>query len=564
MLLIGAQTAAVAQELTVSDFQNSGCVGSTRASDNKEAIVLTKEGTTLKVQLFNIVADCDAYNFSASASSGTNNGVYLVSINVRYTSGDADCICPYNLSFTLHGLETNSFFLSCLWYQGMVDLTDGEPLVLGDTSGIVMKEASIDGLNYTMEDITLTARLKSGSYRQMVGDLNIPSEVSYEGKKYTVMYIGEYALAFCSELTSVTIPRSVVHIDHAAFYGCSGLEDVYCFADNVPTTVRSAFQAIPLATATLHVPAASVEKYKATSPWNEFGSIEALYEPNTYIQNIAWVDGFGYEQDGQYKLDNVKLFYYTVAGDTLINGKNYFRIQRNRICKTHCELDVDEYSCETEKDTLCFFMREDESGDVWFYTEDKNVFEEISHNTLYNDFSLADDLIRRDLFLFNAKKKYAVGETLPLGMIALDSPNGLREGEDYWDIYPYEVKSIDEVTLLDGKTYPIYNNYFMDSIGPLDGPLGGIGSPNSYSLDFRQLFALYRDGQLIYKNEGYIAALEDFFPNILGIITGINPNRIENITGSTLSSDIFDLTGRKLSGKPARGIYIESGKKKVK
>jgi len=27
---------------------------------------------------------------------------------------------------------------------------------------------------------------------------------------------------------------------------------------------------------------------------------------------------------------------------------------------------------------------------------------------------------------------------------------------------------------------------------------------------------------------------------------------------------LYDLSGRKLSGKPARGIYIEGGKKKVK
>ena len=39
---------------------------------------------------------------------------------------------------------------------------------------------------------------------------------------------------------------------------------------------------------------------------------------------------------------------------------------------------------------------------------------------------------------------------------------------------------------------------------------------------------------------------------------------IRNINASEESTDVFDLQGRRLSGKPARGIYIEDGKKKVK
>ena len=32
---------------------------------------------------------------------------------------------------------------------------------------------------------------------------------------------------FCSRLSSVTIPSSVTEIQHAAFYGCTSLTDVY-------------------------------------------------------------------------------------------------------------------------------------------------------------------------------------------------------------------------------------------------------------------------------------------------------------------------------------------------
>nr|MCR5849087.1 leucine-rich repeat domain-containing protein [Bacteroidaceae bacterium] len=543
MLLMGAQTAVNAQELTVSDVQDSGCQRGTRAQANERekrwTIILTKEGDILTVQLLGFIANCGIAGFDVtpSMSGGSDGTPYSVSIGVEPIEFEvqATCVCPYNVSFTVHGLETNSFSFSCWWYNGQVTLTEGEPLTLESITEYVTIDSYIyfiDKVSHTASFVGLDAGVTMGS--GALKDVSIPSETDYEGQKYIVTSIGEGTLMGHSRITSLTIPESVTSIKDYALTYCSSLKDVYCYAENVPQTGEEVFGFTPIASATLNVPAGSLEKYKTTSPWNEFGSIVALPETNTFIQDIAWVDGFGYEQDGQYKLDDVKLFYYSVAGDTLINGKYYFRIQRKRINKTHCELDVDEYSCETEEDTLCFFMREDEVGDVWFYTENKDVFEKISHNTLYNDYNLADDLICRDLFLFNVKKKYAIGETLPLGMIALDSPNGFREGQDYWDIYPYEVKSIDEMTLLDGKTYKLYNDYILEGIGPLNGPLIGIGTSNSYGLDFNQLFAFYRDGQLIYRNEGYLSALEEHFPNILDIVTGKRQNDPDDNTTDSL------------------------------
>ena len=299
-------------------------------------------------------------------------------------------------------------------------------------------------------------------------------------------------------------------------------------------------------------------------------------------QGTAWVDGFGYEQDGHYKLDDVKLFYYTTAGDTLINDKSYFRIRCTKRCMTSYKLDVDdegneyvrEKSLFTDDGNLYFFMREDESGDVWFYTEDKEIFEEISHNSLYNDINVADALICRDLFLFNAKKEYAVGDVLPLGVIVFDSPNGYKEGEGYWDIFPYEVKGVDEINLIDGKTYKRYNKNFLEGIGPLDGPLIGIGRSNSLNADVNQLFALYKNGQLVYRNEGYLSALEEQFPNILDNLIGEKPNDIEDVHRSKAdtSNAIYDLSGRKVNSLNSqfstfnsqfrkKGIYIQNGKK---
>ena len=87
----------------------------------------------------------------------------------------------------------------------------------------------------------------------------------------------------------------------------------------------------------------------------------------------AWIEGFGHETEGRYQVSAISLGYYTVDGDTLIDGKSYYRIRLNKVCHPFVYLEWDEQGREIIRDKevetydsdLCFFMREDESGDVW-------------------------------------------------------------------------------------------------------------------------------------------------------------------------------------------------------
>lgn len=115
----------------------------------------------------------------------------------------------------------------------------------------------------------------------------------------SITEIGECAFMDCSSLTSVTIPNSISIIDELSFYGCSSLKsltipssvsaiwvsafaemsslkNVYCYAEDVPKTHEYAFFSSSIESATLHVPAASVELYKESYPWNQFMSIVPL------------------------------------------------------------------------------------------------------------------------------------------------------------------------------------------------------------------------------------------------------------------------------------------------
>ena len=92
----------------------------------------------------------------------------------------------------------------------------------------------------------------------------------------SVTSIGGCAFEYCSGLTSVTIGNSVKYIGKNAFAKCSKLENVYCYAEKVPSTDGTAFEGSGIEYSTLHVLGSSLSSYKTTAPWSEFGTIKAL------------------------------------------------------------------------------------------------------------------------------------------------------------------------------------------------------------------------------------------------------------------------------------------------
>lgn len=61
------------------------------------------------------------------------------------------------------------------------------------------------------------------AYSNLIGDLVIPDSVTYNGTTYCVRDIGDSAFSYCSNLTSVTLPNSILVIGLYAFAHCSSL-----------------------------------------------------------------------------------------------------------------------------------------------------------------------------------------------------------------------------------------------------------------------------------------------------------------------------------------------------
>ena len=62
-----------------------------------------------------------------------------------------------------------------------------------------------------------------GSYK---GKIKIPSHFNYNGSKYTVTTIGDYAFYDCAELESVHLPFTITTICNHAFSGCVNLKKI--------------------------------------------------------------------------------------------------------------------------------------------------------------------------------------------------------------------------------------------------------------------------------------------------------------------------------------------------
>ena len=223
------------QELTVSDTQNSGCTSRAPGYDGEEeripTIILEKEGSILSVQVLNYESNCATSDFvvNSDLSEGSDGSPSTLSIHVVPVTGEfvADCICPYNVSFTVHDLEQNSFYLNCWWYEGLVELEDGESLVLADTK----ENVTINGMNYTLRNAFLHAMVTKSEW---TGEVRIPSEVTHEGKTYSVTSITGDTFRDNTTLTKVTIPRTVKNMDFNEedgfymdpFIGCTALESI--------------------------------------------------------------------------------------------------------------------------------------------------------------------------------------------------------------------------------------------------------------------------------------------------------------------------------------------------
>ena len=115
--------------------------------------------------------------------------------------------------------------------------------------------------------------------------------------------IGEFAFSGCSGLTSLTLPAGITSIGEYAFSYCSGLTSIYVYAEKVPRIGRYAFEGCASRKCTLYVPKGTYDNYRLS----EFG----------YFENIVEFDATGIDKTTT-STDVEEVSRYSLNGQRLV------------------------------------------------------------------------------------------------------------------------------------------------------------------------------------------------------------------------------------------------------
>ena len=129
-------------------------------------------------------------------------------------------------------------------------------------------DAKIDGIYYNFlgeqAEVTFKKYSDSNYFSDYSAEITIPASVTYNDKTYVVTSIGK-----------------------SAFQNCSGLREMYCYAEQVPATGDYTLSGISLNEATLYVPANAIEDYKSAILWSDFGTILPITSDTPVaVQNV--------------------------------------------------------------------------------------------------------------------------------------------------------------------------------------------------------------------------------------------------------------------------------------
>lgn len=119
---------------------------------------------------------------------------------------------------------------------------------------------------------------------------------------------------WCYKLEKVTLGKNVELIQKDAFCEANSLKTFIVYAEEPPYCYPYVFTDTNLESVTLRVPKASLEAYKTTAPWSDFGTIEAIEDENALDVVLP---------------DNGKKQYYTIDGKQSVTSSNGFYIIKN-------------------------------------------------------------------------------------------------------------------------------------------------------------------------------------------------------------------------------------------
>ena len=187
----------------VGDVSDSGCTDRTR-SNSSRGLVLTKEGDIVTCQINGFVANCgvDYFDVKTEYAQGKDVPDSLFVDMTPVVRSTMDCTCSYNVSFTIRNVKSDSFYMYCFPFTGMVSFKESNQVTLEYSS----KHVTIDGSQYYLYMPGQQARLYSLAHPS--GEVQIPSTISDEGQNYTVVSFNPEGF-YGGEITKLYFPKTI-------------------------------------------------------------------------------------------------------------------------------------------------------------------------------------------------------------------------------------------------------------------------------------------------------------------------------------------------------------------
>lgn len=190
--------------------------------------------------------------------------------------------------------SSKKYKITNLKIVGEINGTDWN--MIREMAGRNYQESSTEG-NLSVLDLSEAKIVAGGDYYYY--------DNLFNNKVYTSNdEIGEYAFAYCSGLTSLTLPAGITSIGEFAFSYCSGLTSIYVYAEKVPRIGRYAFEGCASRKCTLYVPKGTYDNYRLS----EFG----------YFENIVEFDATGIDKTTT-STDVEEVSRYSVNGQRLVS-----------------------------------------------------------------------------------------------------------------------------------------------------------------------------------------------------------------------------------------------------
>ncbi len=208
-----------------------------------------------------------------------------------------------------------------------------------------------NGLRYVLKDNVVSVAKQD---MNLSGNITIPHVVEFEGVKYNVFSISEYAFentkienvtisegittlgwscfSGCRNLNSVKIPKSVTYMENYCFSGCYNLVKVECNWTNLDIiSIYDCFGEI-FSEAKLYVPEGTKETYTSEEqPWKRYFKTENIIEgepEDFYIETIDGIKYYLYNNEAVIMRQNNNLTGHIKIPERLVYRENIYEVTK--------------------------------------------------------------------------------------------------------------------------------------------------------------------------------------------------------------------------------------------